>query len=83
MTLPTGLRIGGWILVLSGSATVFFLVQNPIKETLGWVGFGAMLVGVTLTIVSTLLRLWPRKKAEDEEDDEPNSGSTPSESGSR
>jgi hypothetical protein len=55
------LRVLGWVLFLGGAGIIFFLVDGiPTTTPLGWVGLGAMMAGALCTIISTIIRFWPR-----------------------
>jgi hypothetical protein len=69
----TVLRIAGWVLFLAGAAIVFAVsggLDRAVREPIGWVGITCILVGIVGNIISTLIRLWPRKPAPKVDDSE-------------
>lgn len=71
MNLAGIIRLIGWFFFLGGACIIFFFVEgNPAKSTLGIVGFAVMITGLLCSIASSLIRIWPRKAAPADEDEE-------------
>jgi uncharacterized membrane protein YhdT len=67
------LRYTGWALFLAGAYIVNFQVEGgfpqAVKSPTGWIGIACLLLGIVFTLVSTVIRLWPRRPVAREDDE--------------
>ena len=68
MKLGTALRFSSWVLFAAGVLILYtsydFMVRNAMQEPLGWVAIGSILGGLVASLISTALRVFPRRKEE-------------------